>query len=257
MNCGAIPEPLAESQLFGHLGGAFTGAHKPQPGVFRAAHGGTLFLDEIGELPAAVQPKLLRVLEDHVVTAVGGTAAVACDVRVVAATLRELPDEVAAGRFRGDLYARLADFPLRLPSLRERREDILPLFAAALPATARPTTRLVSALLLDPWPYNVRELLKVAAQIRLRAEGATVLDLDLLPERFAAQPAPNTAPATDGPASERLASERTPTPTREELIVLLKSHGGKVARVARAVGRSRRQVDRWLDELGLDAKSFH
>ncbi|MCZ7684939.1 MAG: sigma 54-interacting transcriptional regulator [Sandaracinaceae bacterium] len=127
INCGAIPETLAEAQLFGHVSGAFTGARSAAEGLLRAANGGTVLLDEIGELPLALQPKLLRALEERTVLPVGATKFVPIDVRIVAATNKNLLDSVKAGTFRGDLYARLSDFVIELPPLRARREDILAL----------------------------------------------------------------------------------------------------------------------------------
>jgi hypothetical protein len=171
VNCSAIPEALAESQLFGHVGKAFTGA-EASLGLFRAAAGGTLFLDEVGDLPMSVQPKLLRVLQDHCVRPLGQTASVAVDVRIVAATNRDLGKDIEQQRFRGDLYARLAELPpLEMPALRDRREDILLLLAHSLGlAQLRLDARLVEALLLDPWTYNVRALMTVARQVRMAAE---------------------------------------------------------------------------------------
>ena len=155
VNCAAIPDSLAESQLFGQLAGAFTGA-VARPGLVRAADGGTLFLDEIGELSPAIQPKLLRFLQDRAVLPVGATASVACDVRVVAATNRDLRADVDRGSFRADLYARLAELPLRIPPLRERREDILALLRHALGASPpRLTPALAEAIVLHRFPFNV------------------------------------------------------------------------------------------------------
>jgi hypothetical protein len=197
VNCSAIPESLAESQLFGQVAGAFTGAVN-RPGLFRAAHGGTLFLDELGELPAAIQPKLLRVLEERAVVPVGATAPLPVDVRIVAATNRELSAAIAEHRFRGDLYARLAQYEVRLPRLRERREDILLLLVHALgERPPRLTPELAHALLLHGWPYNVREVLAVAQQLRIRGSGAAPLGLELVAERL------------DGGALGEAAAERT------------------------------------------------
>jgi transcriptional regulator with PAS, ATPase and Fis domain len=252
VNCSAIPEGLAESQLFGHEAGAFTGARR-HPGLFRMAHGGTLFLDEIGELPLAVQPKLLRVLEDRTIWPVGATEPSRCDVRVVAATNRDLAQAVQAATFRGDLYARLTEITLRLPPLRERREDILPLLQDALgPEPPRLSPRLVQALLLHGWPYNVRELLKLAAQLRICGSGQPVLDLDLVADRLPEPPggAEAAAPATAPPPRPRHA------PRRDEQIALLQAHDGSITSVAQATGSSRFQVYRWLRHHQIDARSF-
>jgi transcriptional regulator with GAF, ATPase, and Fis domain len=263
VNCSAIPESLAESQLFGHLAGAFSGA-VARPGLFRAADGGTLFLDEVGDLPEAIQPKLLRVLQDRLVLPVGGTTPVACDVRIVAATNRDLQADIAERRFRGDLYARLSGFPMTIPPLRERREDILLLLLHALGApTPRLTPALAEALLLHAWPFNVRELLALGSQIRIRAGlvagGApALLDVDLVADRLtrsAVSPAPFDEPAE--PAGDRAESaDREPPPDRAALEALLVTHRGVVADVARAMLRSRKQVYRWINDHELDVARF-
>ncbi|MFO0576325.1 MAG: sigma 54-interacting transcriptional regulator [Polyangia bacterium] len=273
INCGAIPESLAESQLFGHVRGAFTGA-SPHPGLFRAAEGGTLLLDELGELPPALQPKLLRVLEERRVLPVGATQPVPCDVRVVAATNRDLGAAVAAGSFRGDLFARLAEFTLTLPPLRERREDILPLLERALDLpTARLDADLVERLLLYAWPFNVRELIKLASELRIRGAHLSLLGADLLAGRLTIAAAPSAAAIPPRPAPEPApapplalppveaggaeeAAERGPIPSRAELLALLHKHRGIIADIARETGRSRAQVYRWLKQHDLDATDF-
>jgi DNA-binding NtrC family response regulator len=247
VNCAAIPEALAESQLFGHVTGAFTGAKTDSTGFFRAAAGGVLFLDEVGELQPALQPKLLRALEDGAITPVGATSPVSVDVRIVAATNRDLAREVREGRFRGDLHARLAEIVLRLPALRERKEDIVPLLVGSLGDDVPPLTAdLVEALLLHPWPYNVRELFKIGVELRVRGRTASELDIGLVAERLTR---PAAEPAASGP-------EEPPVPTRDELVALLRTHDGRIADVARAVGRSRKQVYRWIDSHGIDVEGF-
>ena len=270
VNCAAIPETLAESQLFGHVAGAFTGARTAQEGYFRSAHRGTLFLDEVGELPHELQAKLLRVLEDRTVCAVGSTKAVPVDVWLLAATNRDLIEAVNQGSFRGDLYARLAQVVIALPPLKKRREDILPvlLHLLAVPNT-RMTVVLAEALLLHPFPFNVRELGQLAAQLRLALRGATELDLPMVEERLAAnakvaaQPTPprrSKSPRADESeaedSGEQPAAPREPPPAREVLVRLLQEHKGHISRIALAVGRSRRQVDRLLDQYGLRRKDF-
>ncbi len=166
INCAAIPEALLESLLFGYEKGAFTGAARSQAGKFEQADGGTLFLDEIGEMPVELQAKLLRVLQDKMIERLGSNRLVETDVRVIAATNRDLSESVAAGRFREDLFFRLAVFPVRIPPLRERREDILPLARSFMEryrnSMGRPGITLSESaervLQAHPWPGNVREL---------------------------------------------------------------------------------------------------
>ncbi|HLF56924.1 MAG TPA: sigma-54 dependent transcriptional regulator, partial [Thermoanaerobaculia bacterium] len=190
VNCAAIPEGLVESEFFGAERGAYTGADRARAGRFEAADGGTLFLDEIGELPLALQPKLLRALQDGRVQRIGGAREMTVDVRVVAATNRELAAEVAAGRFRQDLYYRLNVVPLALPPLRERRED-LPLLLDHFAARAARRHALVAPkfppavmrrLIEYSWPGNVRELANVVERLILLAEGGSVSESDLPPE---------------------------------------------------------------------------
>src|SRR5262249_6046741 len=166
VTCAALPEHLLESELFGHRRGAFAGASEDRQGLFEAATGGTLFFDEVGGVPAAMQAKLLRVLQDGELTRVGETTQRHVDVRVISATNRDLAAEVTSHRFREDLYYRLAAFPIRLPSLRQRREDIPLLTERLLAAAARRnrkrvrgmTSAALLALGLFDWPGNVREL---------------------------------------------------------------------------------------------------
>ncbi len=181
-NCAAVPESLVESELFGHERGAFTGASARHVGRFEQAHRGTLFLDEVGEVPLATQAKLLRALEEHRVTRLGGEGEVVVDVRVVAASNRDLDEAVAAGSFRRDLFHRLSVFPIQLPGLVERREDIPALTlhllerAGARHAAPVPTLRpaAMAALVLAPWPGNVRELANLLERVVILAEGAAV-----------------------------------------------------------------------------------
>ncbi|HYH96404.1 sigma 54-interacting transcriptional regulator [Hyalangium sp.] len=258
VNCGAIPESLAESLLFGNLAGVFTGA-VARPGLFRAADGGTLFLDEVGELPASLQPKLLRVLQERTVLAVGATTPHPCDVRLVAATNRDLKAAVAGQGFRGDLYARLAEFPVHLPPLRKRREDVLLLLAHALGSPGAPVLELeadlVERLLLHPWPYNVREVLTLAKQLRILA-GVGPYRLELIEDSLRFQLSPPRETPPPAPAEAENAEEREPPPDRAQLEELLRLHRGVVADVARAMSRSRKQVYRWLSHHGLKLEAF-
>lgn len=264
VNCAAVPVTMAESQFFGHLGGAFTGASREaRSGFFQAADGGTLFLDEVGDLPADLQPKLLRALETRTVLPLGATRAQPCDVRVVAATNRDLRAAMAEGRFRPDLYARLAGVVLEMPPLRARREDVLPLFAHFLetarrrriPADARPLrldARLAEALVLHPWPLNVRELLRCAELAESRNRGDASVDLPLLLDRLG-PPIPVAAAAPTDPAH---AVAVTPPLNREIIERLMAEHGGVVSRVALAAGRSRKHVRRLLEKFGIDREKY-
>jgi DNA-binding NtrC family response regulator len=259
VNCAAIPETLAESQLFGHVSGAFTGA-KAHPGYFRAAHFGTLFLDEVGELPASLQPKLLRALEEGVITPVGSVEPQPCKVRVIAATNRNLPSEVERGTLRGDLFARLSEIVLRLPPVRERREDILPLLGHFLGHSPPLAPALAEALLLHRWPWNVRELSKVATELRVRGAKLPQLTLDLIKDRLVPAPEPPPPPshpakALPEPPSASLPSEPPPI-RKDELVEALSTHGGRIAVVARALGRSRQQIYRLLELHGLSLSDF-
>lgn len=186
VNCGAIPEHLLESELFGHERGAFTGAVKARSGKFELASGGTFFLDEIGDMPANMQVKLLRVLEERVVERVGGTASIPVNVRVIAATHRDLLQRIDEGRFREDLYYRLSVFPIEIPALRDRRDDILPLVAEFVRRLR--TDRSASLKLTDgalrcleeyEWPGNIRELSNLIERLVVTCPGGLVEEAHL------------------------------------------------------------------------------
>ncbi|MGH7668832.1 MAG: sigma-54-dependent transcriptional regulator, partial [Gemmatimonadaceae bacterium] len=182
VNCAAIPGELIESELFGHLRGSFTGATADRAGKFEQAHGGTLFLDEVGDMSLAAQAKVLRVLQDGVVTRIGGAKPVSVDVRVLAATNKKLEDEIAGGRFREDLFYRLHVVPIHVPPLRERREDI-PLLIAHFSSvltrhegvTPRDVSREATARLAElDWPGNVRELRNTIERLLILSAGPMV-----------------------------------------------------------------------------------
>jgi DNA-binding NtrC family response regulator len=239
LNCATFHRELMGSELFGHRKGAFSGADHDRSGAFKSADRGTLFLDEIAELPLEQQPALLRVLEDHRIRAVGSDREIAVDVRVVSATHRDLEAMVEANAFRADLYARIAGFQIEVPGLHRRREEILPLFSEFLGDDSRPlTTAAAEALLLYGWPMNVRELKNTAARIRVYASRLEEIDLPLLPsaiQRPRSEPTPVTSEPRDRP------------PTKAALEELLVRHRGNVAEVARALGRSRQAVYRFLE----------
>jgi DNA-binding NtrC family response regulator len=180
INCGAISAELVESELFGHEKGAFTGALAARRGAFEQAHGGTLFLDEVGELPAPLQPRLLRALETGEIRRVGAQAASRADVRIVAATHRDLRGAVEAGAFRADLLYRLFVLPLPLPPLRERRDDILPLARHFLGGRCPLDREAERRLLAHPWPGNVRELRNVLERACILRAGEPVGAADLV-----------------------------------------------------------------------------
>ena len=243
VNCAAVSPGLFESALFGHRKGAFTGAAADFAGFARSAHGGTLFLDEVGELAGEVQAKLLRFLEAGEVATVGDSSPTRVDVRVLAATNRDLEAAVAAGSFRRDLYARIAQRVVRLAPLRERPEDVLVLVTARLRAaglTLAPDA--AEALALHDWPYNVRELIALVEDRRLETPDGGVVTLAALPEAIRAR-----APG----GREGAAVPRAGAPTRDELAAVLDSCGGNVSETARRLGKDRRQVYRWLTRHGL------
>jgi DNA-binding NtrC family response regulator len=263
VNCGAIPDALAESQLFGHTAGAFTGARDAHTGFFRQAHEGTLFLDEIGEMSPVSQAKLLCVLEDRAVQQLGADRPITVDVRVVSATNKTLQREARAGRFRGDLFARISDLTLTTPPLRDRREDVLPILERALGAHhPELAPDLVDALLAYDWPFNVRELAKVGAELALKGAGAARLELAMVAARLRLDESDDDDTTVDrrgrgassrppGKSAEPIPGPRAARPSNEEIEAAHRATNGNVSQIARVLGRSRRQVRRYLESLGL------
>jgi transcriptional regulator with PAS, ATPase and Fis domain len=205
LNCAALPETLIESELFGHKKGAFTGADRDRRGIFELARGGTVFLDEIGELPAAAQAKLLRVLEAREVLPVGAEQSLPVDVRLIAATHRDLGKEVGLGHFRQDLFYRLNVFPIAIPALRDRSDDLEALVEHFLARSGEarrkhiqaPTERALRALSGYRFPGNVRELAHLVERAVILADDGEALDLDHLPEEvISALPAPSASVAS-------------------------------------------------------------
>jgi sigma-54-specific transcriptional regulator len=272
VNCGALTQSLAEAELFGHQAGAFTGANETRAGWFETANGGTLFLDEIGDLPAALQVKLLRVLQEREVVRVGSRKAIPLDVRLVAATNVDLAQAVTAGRFRLDLYYRLNVVTLELPALRERRGDILPLvdhfmgvYSERLRITPPALLPEAARVLRDyPWPGNIRELENVIHFALLTARDGVIRPQNL---RFSAMPqipgaASVNAGATNSGPLDTIASQldrlfATPPAelyqSLEELIVrrAFSYCGGNQVQTARMLGISRNVIRTLLKRLAL------
>ncbi|MEW6321485.1 MAG: sigma 54-interacting transcriptional regulator [Acidobacteriota bacterium] len=234
VNCGAVPETLLESELFGHARGAFTGATQDRPGLFEAAHGGTLLLDEIGEVPPAVQVKLLRVIQEREVRRVGENRGRPVNVRLLAATNRDLTAEIHAARFRQDLYYRLRVVEIRVPALRERRDDILPLARAFLEATAARMRRKVTGftpaaaqqMLRYAWPGNVRELENAIERATVLATRSRIDVGDLPPEVRLA------VPDAFAPGEARTLAEVE----RDYIQAVLRAAGGNRTKAAATLG---------------------
>ncbi|HWA41014.1 MAG TPA: sigma 54-interacting transcriptional regulator, partial [Gemmatimonadales bacterium] len=243
VNCGAIPEGLLESELFGHKKGSFTGAVSDRRGLFQAAQGGTLFLDEVGDMPLPLQVKLLRALEERKIRPVGSHESIDVDVRVISATHRKLEERIASGEFREDLYYRLNVVKLYIPSLAERREDI-PLLANHFLARLAERYRrghlgfspeAMQVLVSAPWPGNVRQLLNVIEQ------AVALASTEMIPESLVRQ-ALDVADTALTPLDEaRKAFER------DYLVRILKITGGNVTKAARLAGRNRTEFYRLLE----------
>jgi len=255
INCSAIPENLIEAELFGYEKGAFTGAVARKEGKVEAAQGGTLFLDEVGELPLALQVKLLRFLEDFRFERVGGTKTIQVNVRVVAATNKDLEKAIAAGEFREDLYYRLAVLALSLPPLRERGEDTVVIAQNLFQRFARDsnlplkgfTQAALDALRVYPWPGNVRELVNCVRRAVVMAEGERIDsgDLGLRHDRMV-----KMSPALSDDLSLREAKEEVEKIHVEEALA---RHGGNISRTAREIGVSRPTLYAFIKKYDLES----
>lgn len=257
VNCGAIPEPLIEAELFGHAAGAFTGAHKTRPGLFEAAHGGTILLDEIGELPASMQVKLLRVLQERMARRVGDERERPVDVRVVAATNQDLQKLVAAGGFREDLFYRLNVVRVRVPPLRQRREDIPVLARAFMLKYAQKTGKNIESIAPDamaalcgfPFPGNVRELENYMERAVALANNAAIQLVDL-PEEVQ-RPALPTARDLSSLADKDLGLEDTLMRVERQLIdEAMRRASGVKTQAAEILGLSFRSLRYRMQKLG-------
>jgi transcriptional regulator with PAS, ATPase and Fis domain len=248
VNCGAIPQNLVEAELFGYRKGAFSGADREHPGLVRASSRGTLFLDEVGDLPLQAQAALLRVLQESEVLQVGSVRPEHLDLRIVAATHRNLEDLTKEKAFRHDLLARLDGITLMVPPLRERLEDVS-LLVATLLARLAPGRQIslapevAEALLAHDWPLNVREMENVlAAAVALSGGGP--IELEHLPRSL-----------VEGPGTPRDLSS-SEAAHREELLLLLREHRGNLNAIARVLGKGRTQVARWVNRYGLHLPAF-
>ena len=270
VNCASIPGELAESELFGHAAGSFTGAAKRSVGLFMAANGGTLFLDEVGEMPPLVQAKVLRALENGEVRAVGSQEPTRVDVRIIAATHRDLATEAAVGgSFRGDLLARLQGWTVRVPPLRERPDDIL---ALARPwvedAGCKLSADAAEALVSYPFPFNVRELKQIlgVAVVRATASGGEVR-VEHFPPTLGARIRTRTRSTSTSTSSQGIAAvaaarpieasvARDVAPTKVDLLRVLEAFDGNVARVAEFFRKDRQQIYRWAKRFEVDLESY-
>ncbi len=251
VNCGAISHELIESELFGHERGSFTGATAQRRGAFELAHNGTIFLDEIGELPYTLQPKLLRALEQREIKRVGGNETLPADARVLAATNRNLKEEVAKKTFREDLYFRVGAIRVEVPPLRDRREDIAPLaqhFLAGLSARSpRPLPPLspaaLDALVSHDWPGNVRELRNAVQRAVVLAEGAQLAASDFSFLRESSTPSPESE-MPDG-------LTRWEQAERTNILAELSRQGGNKTRTARVLGIAKSTLFEKLKKYGI------
>ena len=265
VDCGAIPETLVESELFGHERGAFTGAQARREGHFQLAKGGTLFLDEIGNVPLATQAKLLRALEQREVNPLGATRAVAVDARIIAATNSELEESVKAGRFRADLYYRLSEFTIALPPLRSRREDIMHLSQRFLDEVSmelrRPVRRIadeaMQVLLHHDWPGNVRELRNVVRKAALLA--TDVVTPEHIPALSASAPAPSRAaaePLGEDLSLREVAELAAGQAEREVIRHALESTKGNKSQAARLLRTDYTTLHAKMKRYGISARDF-
>ena len=243
VNCAALPESLLESELFGHEKGAFTGAIATKLGLFEVADGGTLFIDEIGEMPGALQAKLLRVLEDGSMRRVGSLKEIRVDVRLLAATNRNLQQEVLAGRFREDLYYRINVLSLELPRLRDRSGDVRLLVARFLGEDWKISEEALAALECYEWPGNVRQLVNTIERAKILSEDHRI-ELADLPGDVVRPHSPSPAVLADG--ENRLAAIQ-----RAHVVSVLERTKGNKARAARMLGVTRRSLYRLIDKFDL------
>ena len=263
LDCGAIPPNLIESELFGHEKGAFTGAIASRPGAFERANGGTIFLDELGELRLDLQPKLLRVLENREVRRGGGNEVLEVDVRLIAATNRDLVKEIQAGNFREDLYFRLSVIGIQLPPLRQRRDDIPHILRKEL---ADPeivtkhgrkhfTAGALSVLMAYPWPGNIRELMNVLSHVLTFTDGEEI-DTHHLPARVQGQQKEQPLPFNEHLSFKDAKEQLLENFEREYITQVLRRCDGNISRAARESGLHRKSIERLVKKYTLDTRSM-
>jgi Nif-specific regulatory protein len=271
VNCAALPENLLESELLGHEKGAFTGASNAKPGRFELAHGGTIFLDEIGELPLLLQAKLLRVIQESQFERIGGTKTITVDVRIIAATNVDLQDSVDRGLFRNDLFYRLNVVPIKLPALRERRDDIPVLIDHFLRSSNERNdkdvilaTDALDFLMNYYWPGNVRELQNLVERLVILADDMVIRPLDLhehmgnVPggHRVPEHAAPLLPPSLPGPFSNPVSPSSLRDMERQEIEAALRRNGWVQARAARELGLTQRQMGYRIKKFNLERPDF-
>ncbi|NOJ53097.1 sigma 54-dependent Fis family transcriptional regulator [Myxococcus xanthus] len=263
LDCGAIPPNLIESELFGHEKGAFTGAVSSRPGAFERAHGGTIFLDELGELRLDLQPKLLRVLENHEVRRVGGNDVIEVDCRVIAATNRDLMKEIQVGGFREDLYFRLSVITIQLPPLRQRRDDIPLILKRALAdpevvgkhGKKRFSAESLGLLMSYSWPGNVRELMNVLSHVLTFSEGEEIQPAHL-PPRVRGQVREGPLPFNEHLSFKNAKEQLLENFEREYITSVLTRCEGNLSRAARESGLHRKSIERLVKKYQLDTKGM-
>src|SRR4051812_28840420 len=263
LDCGAIPPNLIESELFGHEKGAFTGAVASRPGAFERANGGTIFLDELGELRLDLQPKLLRVLENREVRRVGGNEVLEVDVRLIAATNRDLVKEIQAGNFREDLYFRLSVIGIQLPPLRQRRDDIPHILRKELAdpeivskhGRKRFTAGALSVLMAYPWPGNIRELMNVLSHVLTFTDGEEI-DVSHLPARVQGQQKEQPLPFNEHLSFKDAKEQLLENFEREYITQVLRRCDGNISRAARESGLHRKSIERLVKKYALDTRSM-
>jgi len=262
INCAAIPEELIESELFGHEKGAFTGALSQKKGKFDLADGGTLFLDEIGDMSLRTQAKVLRILQERCFERVGGTRLVSVDVRIIAATNKDLDEEIRQGRFREDLYYRLNVIPFRVPALRERIDDVpqlvehfIALFArkeGREPKSFRPEA--LDMLKQYHWPGNVRELRNIIERILIMTPGRTIIHDDIPDLRGDTSAQPHPCPNLDGALAQGTLREAREEFEREFLIQKLEENDWNISRTAEVIELERSNLHRKIKSYGIDVR---